>query len=414
MNERIRKMMEKRAAALTAARAILDAAAAEDRSLTAEEEQQYNGYDAEIDRLTAEIDREERLCEREEAAQRSANGDRNPAMGQQPGGQERRTGDPTDSMEYRQSMIRYMATGQNDGKAQFDNYGGSEARTILGVSLTGTAATGGILAPAQLEKVLLDYNRDFNVMRKLASVRSSGSDVDIPYTSTHTQAYHIAEGAEFTASTPAWGKVSMKAYKAGALTVVTHEAMQDMFLDMENWIREDFGMAFADLEENDFVNGTGTGQPTGFLVDAASAATAAAANAITSDELLDLVFAVDRKYRERSAFVMSDTAMKLVRKLKLQNNDYLWQPGLQAGQPDRLLGYPVHTCAKMPAVAAGAKPIAFGDFKRYRILDRRGLYFQRLNELYATSGQVGFLAYRRYDGKLLDASAIKVLTMRSA
>ena len=413
MNERIREMMEKRAAALQHARALLDAAAAENRSLNAEEEQQYNGYDAEIDQLTRDIDREQRLCEREEAAQRSANGGHNPARDRQPGGQESRTDDPTDSMEYRQSMIRYMATGQNDGRVQFDNYGGSETRTILGVSLTGTGATGGVLAPTQLEKALLDYNRDFNIMRKLASVRSSGSDVDIPYTTTHPTAYHVAEGAEFTASTQAWDKVSLKAYKAGALTVVTHEAMQDMFLNMEDWIREEFGMAFADLEENDFVNGTGSGQPTGFLATASSALTTASASAVTADELLDLAYAVDRKYRERGAFVMSDTAVKLVRKLKLGNGDYLWQPGLQAGQPDRLLGYEVHTCTKMPAVAASAKPVAFGDFKRYRILDRRGLYIQRLNELYATSGQVGFLAYRRYDGKLLDSAAVKVLTMHA-
>lgn len=412
MNERIRKLMEQRAQALTSARALLDKAAQEERELTAEEQQQYDGFDGEIDRLTADIDRETRLCEREEAAVRSANGQRNPARERQPGGGESREADPTESTEYRQSMIRYLANGVNDGQASFDHYGG-EARSILGVSLTGSGATGGVLAPTTLEKALLDFNRDFNIMRKIASVRSSESDVDIPYTTAHPTAYHIAEGADFTASTPAWAKVAMKAYKAGALTVVTHEAMQDMFLDMAGWIREEFGMAFAELEENDFVNGTGSGQPTGFLGTASSALTSAAANAVTSDELLDLTFAVDRKYRDRGVFVMSDTGMKLVRKLKLGNGDYLWQPGIQGGQPDKLLGYPVYTCTKMPAVAASAKPIAFGDFKRYRILDRRGLYIQRLNELYATSGQVGFLAYRRYDGKLLDSAAVKYITMHA-
>ena len=411
MNEKMKNLMEQRAKALHDARELLNKADAEQRELTAEELEQYNALDADIDRLQGDIDREARLCQREEAAQRSANGEHNPVTQRQIGGGQ--TVSPTESQEYRQSMIRYLAGGINDGVCRFDSYGGSEARTILGVSITGDGATGGVLAPTVLEKALLDFNRDYNIMRRIASVRASESDVDIPYTTTHTTAYHVNEGADFTASTPAWAKVTMKAYKAAALTVVTHEAMQDMFLDMESWIRDDFGMAFADLEENDFVNGTGSGQPTGFLGSASSALTTASASAVTGDELIDLTFAVDRKYRERGVFVISDTAMKLIRKLKLGTGDYLWQPGIQDGQPDRLLGYPVYTCTKMPAVAASAKPIAFGDFRRYRILDRRGLYVQRLNELYATSGQVGFMAYRRYDGKLLDASAVKYITMHA-
>ena len=409
MNERIKTMMEQRAKLLHDAREILDKCDAEKRELTAEERSQYDALDADIDALQEKIDREVKLSDREEAAGKSANGGHNPVMSRALG--DNKTG--TDTREYRQSLIRYLAAGINDGVAQFDGFTGDEERSILGVSLSGVGATGGILAPTVLEKALLDFNRDYNIMRRIATVRSSASDIDIPYTATHTTAYHIAEGDDFTKSTPTWAKVNMKAYKAAALTVVTHEAMEDMFIDMESWVRDDFGMAFADLEENDFVNGTGTNQPTGFTTQAATGVTTASASAITGDELLDLVFSIDRKYRERGVFVMSDTAMKVVRKLKLGTGEYMWQPGIQGGQPDRLLGYPIYNCAKMAAVAAGAKPVAFGDFKFYRILDRTGLYFQRLNELYATSGQVGFMAYRRYDGKLLDTSAVKMLAMHA-
>ena len=412
MNERIRKLMEKRTEAMTKARALLDKAAAEERDLTEEEQTQYDGWDQEIDSLGAQITREERLCEREQALERSANGQNNPAMNRQPGGQPTDNTDGTESRDYRQSVVRYLVTGQNDGGARFDNFGGSEARTIMGVSITGTGATGGVLAPATLERTLLDYVKNYNIMRQLATVRSSNSDVDIPYTTTHTQAYHIAEGADFTRSTPAWAKKSMKAYKAGALTVVTHEAMQDMFIDLEGWIRDDFGDAFATLEEHDFFNGSGTGEPTGVIGSATLGVTAAAAAAITSDEMIDLAHSLERKYRDKAVWVMNDSTIKLIRKLKLTNTgDYIWQPGLQAGQPDRLLGKPVHVSSEMPAAATGATAILYGDFSRYRILDRRGLYFQRLNELYATSGQVGYLAYRRYDGKLLDSAAVKKLVM---
>lgn len=412
MNERIRKLMEKRANALTNARALLDKASGEERELTAEEKGQYEGYDHEIDQLTEDIQREERLAQRETEARESANGGVNPNRERQPGGAENRTVDVTDRTEYRQSVLRYLIAGQNDGVASFDRAGG-ETRTILGVSLSGSSATGGILAPTALERTLLDFSDNYNVMRSLASVRSSNSDVDIPYSSAGTTAYHIAEGADFTASTPAFAKLTMKAYKAGALSVVTNEAMQDMFIDMESWIRDDFGTAFAALEETDFVNGTGSSQPRGVLLDATAAITAASATAVTADELFDLQHALKRKFRNNASWLMKDSTIKLIRKLKDANGQYLWQPGLMAGKPDMLLGNPIHTTDEMPAATAGNKAIAFGDFKWYRVLDRRGLYIQRLNELYATSGQVGFLAYRRYDARLLDANAVQLITMHA-
>jgi HK97 family phage major capsid protein len=117
--------------------------------------------------------------------------------------------------------------------------------------------------------------------------------------------------------------------------------------------------------------------------------TAASATALTADELLDLLYAVNQKYRARGSWLMNDSTVLLLRKLKASDNQYIWQPGMVEGQPDRLLGRPVFTSDTMPAAAAGKKAVLFGDFKRYRILDRKGLYFQRLNEIAATSGQVG-------------------------
>jgi HK97 family phage major capsid protein len=111
---------------------------------------------------------------------------------------------------------------------------------------------------------------------------------------------------------------------------------------------------------------------------------------------------------------MADSTILKLRKLKGNDGQYLWQPGLVAGQPDILLSHPLYTSDTMPAAEAGKKAVLFGDFKRYRILDRKGLYFQRLNEIAALNGQVGFLAYRRYDGALLNTDAIKTLTMKSA
>ena len=413
MTEKIRTWMEQRATALTQARAILDGAYAENRDLNADEQQRYDGFNAEYDALTAKINREQALADREADASRSANGDQNPNRGQQPGRTGETRADATDAAEYRRSLLRYMAYGVQDAGLRTDANGGAELRDVLGVSLGGAGATGGVLAPAVMERALLDEIKKQNVIRQLADVRSSGSDVEIPYATAHTKAYLVAEGADFTASTPAFDKKTMKAYKVGALAYITHEAMQDMFLDMEAWIREDFGTAFADLEEEHFLTGTGATMPSGLIPNATLGVTAAAAAALTADELLDLMYAVNQKYRSRSAWLMNDSTVLKLRKLKGSDGQYLWQPSIQDGQPDRLLSRPLYTSDTMPEAAAGNAAVLFGDFKRYRILDRKGLYFQRLNEIAATSGQVGFLAYRRYDAALLNSDAVKKLVMKA-
>ena len=105
--------------------------------------------------------------------------------------------------------------------------------------------------------------------------------------------------------------------------------------------------------------------------------------------------------------------VKAIRKLKDGNGQYLWQPSISAGQPDTILNRPVKTSAYVPEIAAGAKTIAFGDFGYYWIADRQGRSFQRLNELYAATGQVGFKATQRVDGKLILSEAIKVLKMKA-
>lgn len=108
---------------------------------------------------------------------------------------------------------------------------------------------------------------------------------------------------------------------------------------------------------------------------------------------------------------MNDSTVSMLRKLKDTNGAYLWQPSLQAGQPDRLLGYPLYTSPYVPTVKAAAMPIAFGDFSNYWIADRMGRSIQRLNELYAGNGQVGFIATERVDAKVILSEGIKLLQM---
>ena len=177
-----------------------------------------------------------------------------------------------------------------------------------------------------------------------------------------------------------------------------------------------FATAFGIAEEQAFCVGTGTGQPTGIFTanGGTVGVTAASATAITADELINLIYSLKSPYRRNAKFLMNDATVSMIRKLKDKNDAYLWQPSLQAGEPDRLLGYELYTSPYVPTAAAGALTVAFGDFKNYWIADRSGRTVQRLNELYSTNGQVGFVATERVDGKVILPEGIQLLKMKAS
>ena len=142
--------------------------------------------------------------------------------------------------------------------------------------------------------------------------------------------------------------------------------------------------------------------------------TAASATAITADEIINLVYSLKRPYRKNAKFLMNDQTIAALRKLKDNNQAYLWQPSAQAGEPDRLFGYEVLTFPYIPTIAGGAPVIAFGDFNYYNIGDRGTRSFAELKELFAGNGMVGFVAKERVDGKLVLPEAVKILKMKAS
>ncbi len=130
--------------------------------------------------------------------------------------------------------------------------------------------------------------------------------------------------------------------------------------------------------------------------------------------MLDLFYSLRAPYRNKAIFMMHDLTVKAIRKLKDANGQYLWQPSIKEATPDTILGRPLLTSAYMPEMAANAKTVMFGDFSYYWIADRQGRIFRRLNELYAETGQVGFLATQRVDARLTLPEAVKVLQQKSA
>ena len=180
---------------------------------------------------------------------------------------------------------------------------------------------------------------------------------------------------------------------------------------------KEFARRIGTKEEEAFFVGDGSGKPTGLLSNSGGAelgVTATSATAITLDEIIDLYYSLKSPYRKNAVFLMNDMTVKAIRKLKDSTGNYIWQPSITAGTPDTILNRPVYTSSCVPALAAGSKAIAFGDLGFYWVADRQGRSFKRLNELFAATGQVGFIASQRVDGKLILPEAVKVLQMKAA
>ena len=287
---------------------------------------------------------------------------------------------------------------------------------VHNVLSVGVDADGGYLVPEEFEKQIVDGLKEANVVRTLAKTITTQAERKIPVAVGHSVAQWTEENAAYTESNPTFGQKQIDAYKLTDLIRVSTELLQDSAFALEPYIREEFVRAFGVAEEEAFCVGNGTKQPTGIFTANGGevGVTAAGATAITVDELISLIYSLKSPYRRNAKFFMHDSTVALIRKLKDNNGAYLWQPSVQAGEPDRLLGYPLYTSPYVPQVKAGALAVAFGDFKNYWIADRAGRTVQRLNELYAGNGQVGFIATERVDGKVILPEGIKLLKMKAS
>lgn len=275
---------------------------------------------------------------------------------------------------------------------------------------------GGFLVPLEFERDIVKALDEENIIRRLAKVVTTYHERKIPVALGHSVAQWTTENSAYTEGNPTFGQKQIDAYKLTDLCRVSVELLKDSTFDIEAYLRQEFARAFGIAEEEAFCVGNGTTQPTGIFTENGGTVgvTAASATAITVDEIISLVHALKAPYRKNAKFLMNDATVALLRKLKDQNGQYLWQPSVQAGVPDRLLGYEIYTSPYVPVAQAGALAIAFGDFKNYWIGDRAGRTVQRLNELYATNGQIGYVATERVDGKVILPEAIQLLQMKSA
>ena len=390
------EMREKRAKLWNTMEGFLDTHRTEKGVLTAEDDATYNNMEKELNDLTNEI----RRMERRDAIEAELKKPVDTPL----------TGKPMDS-----KMDEKKGRASNAYKEDFGRH--LRGRQLIhNVMEEGVDANGGYLVPEEFERQIITGLDEFNVMRSLCKVITTSAERKIPVAATHSTAAWTAENAAYTESDPTFSQKTIDAFKLTDLVKVSIELLDDSMFDLEEYIAKEIARAFGIAEEQAFCVGNGTGQPTGLFTanGGTVGVTTAGATAITADEIISLVYALKSPYRKNAKFLMNDSTVAAIRKLKDGNGNYLWQPALTAGQPDRLMGYELHTSPYVPTLAAGAYTVAFGDFSNYWIADRSGRTVQRLNELYSTNGQVGFVATERVDGKIILPEGIQLIQQKAS
>jgi HK97 family phage major capsid protein len=392
----IKQLREERASLVEKMQALLNGANAEGRAMNTEEEAQWNKMDNDVNALGSQIQKLERQEElnREMAQRQEANNQT-----------ESRT---TDRAELeRRAVLNFLTKGMNGLDA--------EERSIIvekRAQGTGTAAAGGVLVPTTLANQIIDSMKAFGGVRQVANVLSTagGGALNFPTSDqTTVKGAIIAENSQVADQDMTLGSITINGFTyTSKIIKVSNELLQDSAFNLEAYIREKIAERIGRATEEHFTTGTGSGQPQGVVTGSAKGADAAM-SAITSDNLVDLIHSVNSAYRISASWMLNDTSVKAIKKLKDSNGLPLWQPSMQAGTPDTLLGYRYVVNDEMASIGASAKSVLYGDFSKYLIRDVQGIFIQRLSERYADFNQTAFLAFSRHDGKLLDSGAIKHL-----
>ena len=318
------------------------------------------------------------------------------------------------------------ASGNAEVKSFVDGYLRHGRETEL-KSLSGTVpADGGYAVPREIDAAIAARLKDLSPIRSIAQVVQTGTaGYRKLITTSGTAAGWVSEvAARPETAAPSFAEIAPPSGELYANPAASQAMLDDVGFDLEAWLAGEIATEFARAEGAAFVSGSGTNQPRGFL-SAPTAATGDGARAFGTLQflasgsasgfdaapdlkLIDLVHALKAGHRQNATWVMNAATLAQVRKLKDANGAFLWQPGLTAGQPDRLMGYPVVEAADMPDVAAGQFPIAFGDFRAgYLIAERNATAI--LRDPFTNKPFVHFYATKRIGGQVLDSDAIKLL-----
>lgn len=301
---------------------------------------------------------------------------------------------------------------------------------------TTTNAEGGFTVPSLISSQLIRIMKAYGTMRLLAEVIPTSDGKPLSYPSSDGTAEVgeiIAQNTTATSQDPTFGSVSLNVFKySSKIVAVPIELLQDSVVDIEGLILNRLGQRLGRIANQHFTTGTGTSQPDGVIPRATvgKTGTTGQTTTIIYDDLIDLVHSVDPAYRSSgSAFQTNDTLLRVLRKIKDTTGRPIWSPSYEGGMRvavndggpggftgeeaptifDYLLGYPVFVNNDIAVPAANAKTMSFGNHRQYKIRDAMDMRLFRFEDSnYARLGQVGFLAWARMGGNLVDPNAVKV------
>lgn len=404
----IQALREQRQQLAAELRKIMDSTA--DKAWGKEDQEKYDSLVNQVDSVDAEIKRIEKALEIE-----NASNDRI----------ENRANDLGVSSDEAQNAIETE-------KSVFNTFlrGGKEslnakqrefvANRIQNAQSTGTNSEGGFIVPTDFASTLLENLKAFGGVRSVANVISTASGYDMQWPTideTGSVGELVAENESATSQDLVFGSKTLGAYKYSSKSIaVPFELLQDNNVDLEGYILNALAERIARITNLHFTVGTGTNQPNGIATAAGAGATAAAAAAISFDDLFDLEHSVDPAYRALGAsYMFNDNTLKLVRKIKDSEGRPIWQPSLVAGEPDRIGQYGYTINQNMADATTGNRSVLFGNFQNYMIRDTMNVtLFRMTDSKYTEKGQVGFLAFSRHDGDLMDATGASVKALTQA
>jgi len=291
---------------------------------------------------------------------------------------------------------------------------------IVNTTSTTTGSEGGFTVQTEIASAYVDALKSYAGMRNVASqiTTAQGNPMNFPTTDgTSETGEWVAENVAANSADPTFGTVALNVFKASSkIITIPIELLQDANIDIEGLVRQRLTDRIGRISNVGFTTGTGAAQPRGLVTAATVGKTGTTGQTLTViyDDLVDLIDSVDIAYHEANfKFMFSQSVRKVIRKIKDTSGRPIWTPSYDAGIAgalvDNVLGYAVQINNDMPVPAANAKSIAFGDFSKYQIRDAMQFTLFRFDDSpFASKGQVGFLAWARTGGNLLDTAAVKL------
>lgn len=407
MTARLRKLLDERATVWASMSDFMTRTEGDFSGAPAEEREAYDKAEKRYDELTGEIEREERHIKREaDMAERSG------AAGPDAGGS--RTEDV--EARYARAFGAYIRRGVGAVSAEDRDLFQSRFELEERAQSSGTANTGGYSVPQGFWAKVTDTMKAYGGILTVANILDTDSGNTIPWPTvddTSNVGAILAENTQVTSQDITFAQNSLGAYTyTSKLILASIQFLQDTGIDAESFLATKIGQRIGRALAAHLATGTGTGQPQG-VTNFATGKTGLVGQttSVILDDLIDLEYSVDVAYRQSGTcyWVMADSSVKVVRKLKDTTGRPLWEPSLQQGAPSTLNGYGVIVDNGMPAMAANAKSIAFGDLRSGLVVRRvSGGTVLRLAERYADYLQVGFLGFGRYDARIDDAAAVRL------